>query len=183
MPETAHVDFKVTAGEYVLGLVPGGLPSLFKEYVAHAALVEQFEISGPGPGLCCLTVARGSGWPFLVIAQSIGRHVGLGPGALIAPDHDRLFVGGGERLLAYDLREPRRLWEDSAEAGFWGWTRHGDVVLMAAELEFAAWLVGGEKLWSMFVEPPWTFEVKGEAVWLEVMGKVDSYPLRVGRRS
>jgi hypothetical protein len=26
---------------------------------------------------------------------------------------------------------------------------------MAAELELAAWDVGGDKLWSRIVEPPW----------------------------
>lgn len=179
MPENLHGDFKVAVGTYVLGLVPSGLPALFNEYVAHATLAEQIDLDEPG--LCCITVARGSGWPFLVVAQSIGRAVGLGPGALIAPDRDVLFVGGGERLLAYDLRQPRRLWEDSVEGGFWGWSRHGDVVLMAGELELAAWTVTGERLWSTFVEPPWSFGVEGETVRLDVMGKVDSFPLRSGR--
>ena len=107
--------------------------------------------------------------------------MGLGPGALLAPDQDRLFVGGGERLLVYDLRGPRRLWKNSAEAGFWNWSRHGDVVLMAAELEFAAWTAAGEKLWTTFVEPPWTFQVEGETVRLDVMGVVEQFPLRAGR--
>lgn len=180
MPEALHEEFKVAVGEYVLCLVPDGLPLAFNEYVAHAALAERIKMAEAG--LCCITVARGSAWPFLVVAQSIGCAVGLGPGVLIAPDRDRLFVGGGERLLAYDLREPRRLWEDSAEAGFWGWTRHGDIVLMAGELEFAAWTVDAEKLWSTFVEPPWSFDVNGDTVRLDVMGRLETFPLRAGRR-
>jgi hypothetical protein len=47
---------------------------------------------------------------------------------------------------------------------------YGPVVLMAAELEFAAWDLSGAKLWSMFVEPPWTCRVAGGQVHLDVMG-------------
>lgn len=86
------------------------------------------------------------------------------------------------RLLAYDLRQPRRLWEDSTEMGFLGWERHGDVVLMAGELELAAWTTAGEKLWTIFVEPPWQHAVQGETVRLDVMGAVEHFPLRTGPR-
>ena len=58
---------------------------------------------------------------------------------MIIPETSLLMIGAGERLLAYDLETPRRLWEDEAEAGFWGWERHGGLVLMSAELELAAW--------------------------------------------
>lgn len=181
MSDNLHGEFKITVGNHVLGLVPSGLPSLYGEYRAHAIVADEFALDGPG--LCCITVARGGDWPFLIVAQSTGRPAGQTPGALLAADQDKLFVGAGERLLAYDLREPRRLWADSAEAGFWGWSRHGDVVLMAAELEFAAWTAAGEKLWTTFVEPPWTFQVEGETVRLDVMGAVEQFPLRAGRRS
>ena len=41
---------------------------------------------------------------------------------------------------------------------------------MSAELEFAVWDNRGNKLWTTFVEPPWTFEFKGGLVTLDVMG-------------
>jgi len=81
-----------------------------------------------------------------------------------------LFIGAGRRLLAYDLSAPSRLWEDEADTGFWFWSRYGRFVLMAAELELAAWDVNGRKLWSRFVEPPWTYQVEGSSVVVKVEG-------------
>jgi hypothetical protein len=94
-----------------------------------------------------------------------------------------LFVGAGERVLAYRLTPPKRLWQDTADTGFWSWARRGDTVLMSAELELAAWDVGGEKLWTTFVEPPWSYAVRGDIVELDVMGEVRSFPLRSGPTS
>ena len=79
---------------------------------------------------------------------------GFDPGLLLVPETGVLFLGAGERLLAYGLDQPRRLWEDTAEVGFWGWGRFGETVLMSAELELAAWDTSGRKLWTTSVEPP-----------------------------
>jgi hypothetical protein len=83
-------------------------------------------------------------------------------------------------LLAYDLRHVRRIWEDEADTGFWGWGRHGDVILMSAELEFAAWDLHGAKLWSTFVEPPWSYEFREGRIELDVMGEKSSFDLNAG---
>jgi hypothetical protein len=84
------------------------------------------------------------------------------------------------RLLAYVLPGPERVWEDATVPGFWHWSVHRSAVLMAAELELAAWARSGEKLWSTFVEPPWSYEVEGERVQLEVMGDKTYFPVRSG---
>ena len=81
-------------------------------------------------------------------------------------------MGAGNRLLAYDLSKPNRIWEDVTWIGFWGWKQHGDVVLMSAETELAAWRTNGEKLWSTEVEPPWYYSIKNGHVELEV----NAYP-------
>lgn len=184
MPRTDGYDgeFRVSLGAYTLRCAPDGLPPMFDRYVEHAALVERFELAEPNR--CCVAVSRGAAadWPFLVIAQSINpAGAGFEPGVLLIPEHHRLFVGAGDRIAAYDLAEPRRLWIDSAELGFWGWQRHGDIVLMSAELELAAWTVDGIKLWTTFVEPPWDYSVEGSSVTLDVMGSISSFPLRSGR--
>ena len=92
----------------------------------------------------------------------------------------RLFIGAGRRLLAYDLSRPVRLWEDEADFGFWSWSLHGQFVLMAAELELAAWDVSGRKLWSRFVEPPWEYSVANEIITVDVMGVVSSVRIQTG---
>jgi len=56
----------------------------------------------------------------------------------------------------------------------WG-TAHA--VLMAAELALAAWDRTGRKLWSRFVEPPWSFLVVDDKVHLDVMGKHTEFSL------
>lgn len=175
--------FTVAIGEYVLRCVPDGLPPAFDTYVQRASLVEQFDLAGRSR--CCVVANRvNEPWPFLVVAQSFSpAGGGFEPGLLLAPDTGRLFIGAGERLLAYDLAGVRRLWMDRADTGFWHWARHGDVVLMSAELELAAWTADGEKLWSTFVEPPWEYAVDGDAVVLDVMGAKTRFSLRRGPRS
>lgn len=51
---------------------------------------------------------------------------------------------------------------------------------MLAELELAAWAMGGRKLWTMFVEPPWSYTVHEQTVTLDVMGLVRSLDLHTG---
>jgi hypothetical protein len=109
-------------------------------------------------------------------APSVG---GFFPGVLIVPEAETAFVGAGTTLLAYQLgADPHRLWEDSAEVGFWGWRRHDDTVVMSAELELAAWDISGRKLWTRFVEPPWTYEIVSGQVRLDIMGEVTVFGLR-----
>ena len=92
-----------------------------------------------------------------------------------------LFAGAGTRLLAYSLRDrPRRLWEDAADLGFWHWSVHPSAVLMASEVELAAWTRDGTKPWTTFVEPPWSYQVTGDQVQLDVMGKKTEFPLSTG---
>ncbi|MGE5186885.1 MAG: hypothetical protein ACM31C_32765 [Acidobacteriota bacterium] len=169
--------FEIACGQYVVGWTDG-LPSIYDRLRAHARLVD--EIALEERGLCCVTVRRvGEPWPFLVVAQSREpAGASLGVGALIAGD--TLFVGAGERVLVYDLLAPRRVAEDGADTGFHGWEQHGDVILMAAELELAAWDARGSKLWSMFVEPPWSYTVRGEQLDVDVMGAVRMFELLRG---
>jgi hypothetical protein len=112
------------------------------------------------------------------------HHEPSGPGfplgVLLVPETGVLLIGAGERVLAYDIRVPELLWEDRAEFGFWAFARHGDVILMLAELELAAWTTAGHKVWSVFVEPPWTYTVHEQTVTLDVMGRVRSLDLRTG---
>jgi hypothetical protein len=118
----------------------------------------------------------------LVIAQRFvpGEDSGFHPGALIVPETDILFVEGGERILAYDLMKPSRIWEDTADTGFWSWDRFGDFILMSAELEMAAWDTSARKLWTTFVDPPWSYTVKNGTVYLDVMGEKRRFPLVAG---
>jgi hypothetical protein len=172
----------VAVGGYRVHCVPRGLPALYGEMASRAELVDAFDLQDSD--LCCFAVSRvGSGWPFLVVAQSFSpAGVGFEPGILLAPDTDRLFVGAGERLLAYDLASAKRLWLDSTDMGFLGWARHDDIVLLTAKLELAAWSTSGEKLWSTFAEPPWEYSVEDGTVLLDVMGEKSRFDVRRGPR-
>ena len=99
---------------------------------------------------------------------------------MIVPETDTLFVGCGERILAYNLNEPSRIWEDFAEIGFWAWDRYKDFVLMFAELEFAAWDIHANELWTTFVEPPWSYTIEDRLINLEVMGKKSNFHINLG---
>jgi len=174
--------FEITCNDITILCESGALPDLNAEYRKHAILGEEFELEDHEEGgWCFVGVRKDSEWPFLTVAQRFWpAGAGFHPGVLLVPETSLLFIGAGERLLAYDLREPRQLWQDSAHTGFWGSSRYGDFVLMAAELELAAWSTEGSKLWSTFVEPPWGYHVVGERVMLDVMGAKTSFNLQRG---
>jgi hypothetical protein len=100
---------------------------------------------------------------------------------MLAPETHLLFLGARTRLLAYDPENQCRLWKDVGEFGFGSWDRYVDVILMSAELEMAAWDTRGKKLWSTFVEPPWSYSVHAGAVKLEIMGTISVFPMSTGR--
>jgi hypothetical protein len=174
--------FSVALQNYRLVLEPADLPSSFEFYAPKARLVDQIDMNETEGAVCF--VAAGlmtEDWPRLVVVQRYWpAGYGFEPGALVAEDTHTLFLGAGTRLLAYRLEPLSRLWEDYAECGFWGWSRHGSVVLMSAELELAAWTADGVKLWSTFVEPPWTYAVEGDRLTVDVMGDMRTFPLRQG---
>lgn len=156
----------------------GHHPPLGLEHaVSSSSLCERFD--GEGERLFVLAGAPGE-HASLVVIQNYEPSAGFPPGVLYAEDTRVLFIGAGTRLLAYDLVRPRRIWEDVADIGFWGWSRHEDVICMSAECELAAWRSDATKLWSTFVEPPWDFRVEGEIVQLNVMDKRTSFGLRTG---
>jgi hypothetical protein len=174
---------EVSCGDITILCSAGTFPQMYAEYRSHALLADEIDLSAAG-GLSFFGVVRGSGWPFLTVAQRYTpSEAGFIPGALYVPETSVLFVGAGERLLAYDLAKPRRLWTDHADCGFWRWRRHEDHVLMCAEIEFAAWSLDGQKKWATFVEPPWDFDAKGSTVKLDVMGRISSFDLRHGPES
>ncbi len=169
---------QMTIADYIVSKAE----SIPEDYGARAALVEEFGLDHTDLSAFYFAVQTAFDWPFLCVAQrySPAHNAGSFPGLLLVPETRILFVGAGERLLAYDLSGPARLWKDSADMGFHDWQRHDGVVLMAAELELAAWDIKGRKLWSAFVEPPWMYHVEGSEVHLDVMGAVSSFPLLTG---
>ena len=119
--------FSVGLGEYELRCQAEGLPDMLAQYLEHAALAEQIELSSRDGAACFFALSRrGAPWPFLVVAQRY-EPAGCGfiPGALVVSESQRLFLGAGRRLLCYSLSEPARFWEDVADCGFWFWSRWG----------------------------------------------------------
>ncbi len=177
--------FSVSLGEYEADCQGDSLPDLMlATYRGRAALAEHFERPEVEDGSRCFIALRrrGAAWPYLVVTQRYSpAGYGFAPGLLLVPEAHRLFIGAGCRLLAYDLSRPARLWEDIADTGFWFWSRYDEVVLMAAELELAAWDIQGRKLWSRFVEPPWEYRIEGRVVVLDVMGTVSRLDLWGGQ--
>ncbi len=174
--------FEVTYDEFTVLCQSSGFPGLYSEYRNNAVLAEEFDLEDRDEAKWCfLGVRRGSKWPFLTVAQKYWPDgAGFEPGALLVPETSTLFIGAGERLLAYDLKAPKRLWLDSADTGFWQWDRQSDFVLMAAELEFAAWTKEGTKLWTTFVEPPWDYVLTQDSGVLDIMGKKMPFTLLHG---
>ncbi len=161
--------FSFFIDHYELQLSTEQSAAIDKRYFHHAQLVDTHTEASGEP--CMLKVSLPTTWPFLIVAQTY-RPAGYGwyPGVMLIAETQRLFVGAGERLLCYDLAAVRRLWVDSADTGFYRWQRHNDIVLMSAELELVAWDSYGRKLWSRFVEPPWSYTVEQSFIRLDIMG-------------
>jgi hypothetical protein len=175
----------VSVGAYEVIASSGEWPELMVSYRAKARLAEDFPSSTNfKSALSFFAVSsKASHWPELVVTQEYEpAGYGFNPGLLIVPETSVVFIGAGERLLAYRLTPaPERLWEDRAFAGFWSWSQHGDVVLMSAEVDIVAYDLTGEKLWSEPVEPPWTYTVEGDRLELDIMGEKRSLSLTRGR--
>ncbi len=173
----------IAVGEYYLGISDGEVPDIYGSYLEHAQVVEEFDQSATCENQSkrfVVTVGRRQEWPILIVTQNSVQAGMLPPGILLVPETHLLLIGAGERLLCYRLDVPSRLWEDTADCGFWGWARFGDYILMSAEVELAAWSIQGQKLWSTFVEPPYTFKVERGIVVTEVMGDEQSFPINTG---
>lgn len=158
------------------------LPAMFDEYKSNASVVECHDLGSGEGDVFFAAVARQNAWPSLVIAQRFTPcQGGFDPGVALVPATQTVFLGAGTRLVAYRLDDPPvRLWEDSAECGFWHWSVHPEAVLMAAELQLAAWDLSGTKLWTRFVEPPWTYAVADGQVKLDVLGQVSEFSVVAG---
>src|SRR5262245_50961687 len=104
--------FQLTCAGYTIECTPGGLPLIYNRLKEHAALVEEIELQKGN--LYCVTIRRsGENWPFLVVAQSYTPHgTGFEPGAILVPETKVLLLGAGERILAYRLDPPAKIWED-----------------------------------------------------------------------
>lgn len=178
--------FRVNCNKYTISGTIGSVPTMYTELIKHSRLHEDFGIkSADGTALVVTVESQFAKWPELIVSQRFypGPEAGFHPGVLIAPETHLLVLGAGERLLAYDIRVFRRLWEDVADTGFWNWKRHDDVIVMSAELELAAWDIEGNKLWSMFVEPPWEYSVQSSKLHLDVMGKKSNFDIKIGPKS
>jgi hypothetical protein len=173
--------FEVSIDAWMLMLEEGRPPELRDLYAQGANLVDRFIPSGTEGKYCFLAARHRDRELSLVVEQRYSPSTsGFRSGVLLVPETATLFLGAGERLLAYRLDPPARLWEDNAEVGFWGWARHGNVIVMSAELELAAYGIAGEKLWTTFVEPPWSYSVRDSQLVVDVMGTVSRFPLRTG---
>lgn len=171
------------SGDYIVTSSVGDWGSIYPSVVEHAQLHEDYGLKSAEGTALVISVQRASDeWPCLVVSQrfSPSPESGFDPAAHLVPETDVLFIGAGTCLLAYDLRSPRRLWEDVTFFGFWGWKRHGDVIIMLAELELAAWTLDGRKLWSVDVEPVWSYEVRNGLIYLDVEGRESVFSLHFG---
>jgi hypothetical protein len=173
--------FEVGFGDFTVSVQEGSLPDNYSEYASHAQLKLESGLQGSEGRVAFCGVAKGDGWPSCIVAfRYAPAGYGFTPGVLVVPETEILFVGGGTLLLAVNLARCRLLWEDTAEMGFWCWRRHSNIVLMSAELELAAWNAGGRKLWTTFVEPPWSYTVEDGRVALDVMGNVSDFSMHAG---
>ena len=104
------------------------------------------------------------------------------PGVLIVPETNRLFIGAGSRMLAYDLTTCQRVWIEDAQNMmlFWSWLRQGQCVFALGELELAVYELDATPRFRVPVDPPWTFEVSGDVLTVETDSERRGYSMADG---
>ncbi|EQM70649.1 hypothetical protein L682_00905 [Aquipseudomonas alcaligenes OT 69] len=170
-----------TIGRYSVGLAT--LPEQVDAGIRMSTVVtEKIDCDGNNSDYLALTVREEGAGSLLLVEgyYSPGPSSGFYPGVLVVPETRVAFVGAGTSILCFSLAPITRLARERVEVGFWKWQRHGEWVLMSAELEFSVWSSHGKKLWSRFVEPPWDFVVQGDEVVLDVMGDRQTFCLLSG---
>lgn len=158
-------------------------PPAWATYCANAELVDEKRATDEDSALLVAGIRHDDEeWPGLVLALHYApSRGGFAPGILVVPESHVAFVGAGTTLRAYRTSpDVQMLWMDEAELGFWSWCQHGSTVVMSAEVELAAWDIDGTKLWTRFVEPPWSYSVDGQLLSVDVMGSVTTFDLRTG---
>jgi len=174
-----------TIGAWRVSAEQGALPLIYKDYKSHAIFVDEGDVDDRDGNVFFIGVTSPgnySGWPETVICHRYSpSDYGFNPGFLIVPEENILFVGAGTNLFAFDLENHTRLWGDRLDIGFFSWHRHKEFILMSAELEFGVWTTSAKKLWSTFVEPPWSFEIINETVVLDIMGTKKTLSLATGK--
>lgn len=167
-----------TIGSYIINVEQYKLPELYASYVKHAQLAEEYDLDNRDGEIFFICVGTGDGWPFITIAQSYEPcAAGFNPGFLVLPEADTLFIGAGQRVLIYDLKQRKKIAEDFYNEGFLGWMRYREYVIMLAELDVACWRLNGEKMWSRFVEPPYNVEFEDDKIILDIMGKKTKFEI------
>lgn len=173
----------MTVGDYAIqvGFSPEEVTDNLREF---AWLRERLEGERDGRHFIAIGLSDRDSLPDIFIEgwYSPGPSSGFHPGVRVIPETGVAFIGAGTAIRIFSMRDGK-LADEEVEVGFWGWERHAGYVLMSAELEFAVWSVEGKKLWSTFVEPPWHFDVAGDRVILNVMGKKTAYDLQSGREA
>ncbi|HET9520106.1 MAG TPA: hypothetical protein VFO73_03580 [Candidatus Limnocylindrales bacterium] len=184
MHEPTRGPIEVHVGEWKV-VVARERPASLDDDLKYAGLADDFGRGDPEDdgyvfaGVC----GPGEDWPSLVVSGTYGPSSGgFEPGILIVPTTEQVFVGAGSRAVSYRREATgwRRAWDIEVDGGFWAWRQHGEIVVMLAELEMAAWSADGTRLWSTFVEPPWSYGVADGIVSLDVMGSVTEFPLLTG---
>ncbi|GCE14137.1 hypothetical protein [Tengunoibacter tsumagoiensis] len=102
------------------------------------------------------------------------------PELLYVPESQILFIRAGEKILAYQLQVPQKLFELSVDIGFLSWERYSNYIIMVAEMRMTVWNLAGEQLWTLFVEQPWSYHCHHEMMSFIKDEQVYTFPVATG---
>lgn len=150
-------------------------------YRAHAAYFGAFQETPTARETFLLAVGDERRFPALAVSITYqGQRAGAAPSALLAAETGMLFVGAGKTLYGFDLNAPRLLWSRIVDSGFGCWSRQGDLILMSAVTEVAAWNLQGAPLWTTHLEPSCTYRVDQGMIHLDVINQPSTFSLAHG---
>ena len=168
--------------KYKIAVQIGKKPDLYDIWLKHAVFKDIEGLENIGTPIY-VGIQLGNEWCDSIIAFCSDPidYAGFNPGILVVPETDTLFIGAGTVARTYDLKKQIRKFHKEFIFGFWGWSRHKNLIIMQEELEFGVYSIDGNEKWSTYVEPPWTFSIEDDRVKLTVMDKISYYSLETGK--
>ena len=159
----------------------GKPPDIWEHYVKHAEFIDDRGLKNNGTEVYVI-ISNGFALKYSIIAfrsDPIG-YARFTPGLHYEHNTDVLFIGGGTVIKTYRLSGDQMIFEKDDGLGFWGWTKHSNVVIQQAETDIRIFNLSGEQVWEAYVSPPYDLAFFGDRIELKFDDVVETRDLMTG---
>jgi len=176
------IEFSVD--NYNITVYVGAKPDILDYYIKHAIFIYDKDLINEGTEVYIIISKDYITPRYSIIAfksDPIG-YAGFKPGLHYEQTSQTLFIGAGTIIKTVNLIENKIVFEKDFGFGIWGWTKHGNYILLREETGFSVFNLYGEELWGTFVSPPYDFEIIDEKIILKFDDIIETRILLTGNK-